>query len=159
MLLEHPGELITRDEICKRLWPSGTIVEFEHSIGTAIKKLRQALDDEAESPRYVETLPRRGFRFVFPHVEMLDAQPAAEKAARDSAAVEPAPHQAVRLGDPVITPARGAGQVTRKTAGLETGVPSQAKRRLWLVLVSAAVLLAAGALFAGALAPALSMGA
>jgi Tol biopolymer transport system component/DNA-binding winged helix-turn-helix (wHTH) protein len=148
MLLEHPGELITRDEICKRLWPSGTIVEFEHSIGTAIKKLRQALDDEAESPRYVETLPRRGFRFVFPHVEMLDAQPAAEKAARDSAAVEPAPHQAVRLGDPVITPARGAGQVTRKTAGLETGVPSQAKRRLWLVLVSAAVLLAAGALFA-----------
>jgi Tol biopolymer transport system component/DNA-binding winged helix-turn-helix (wHTH) protein len=69
MLLEHPGELVTRDEICKRLWPSGTIVEFEHSIGTAIKKLRQALDDEAESPRYVETLPRRGFRFIFPDVD------------------------------------------------------------------------------------------
>jgi DNA-binding winged helix-turn-helix (wHTH) protein len=69
MLLEHPGELVTRDEICKRLWPSGTIVEFEHSIATAIKKLRQALDDEAESPRYVETLPRRGFRFIFPKVD------------------------------------------------------------------------------------------
>jgi Tol biopolymer transport system component/DNA-binding winged helix-turn-helix (wHTH) protein len=148
MLLEHPGELVTRDEICKRLWPSGTIVEFEHSIGTAIKKLRQALDDEAESPRYIETLPRRGFRFVFPHVEVLDAEPTAEKAARDSAVVEPAPQQAVRLGDPVITLARGTDLVTRTTAGLETGVPSQAKRRLWLVLVSAAVLLAAVALFA-----------
>jgi Tol biopolymer transport system component len=73
MLLEHPGELVTRDEICKRLWPSGTIVEFEHSIATAIKKLRQALDDEAESPRYVETLPRRGFRFVFPEIDLAGA--------------------------------------------------------------------------------------
>src|ERR1700693_622803 len=60
MLLEHPGEVVTREEIRKRLWPNDTIVEFEHSIGTAIKKLRQALGDEAESPRYVETLPRRG---------------------------------------------------------------------------------------------------
>ena len=73
MLLEHPGELVTRDEICKRLWPSGTIVEFEHSVATAIKKLRQALDDEAESPRYVETLPRRGFRFIFPEVDSAGA--------------------------------------------------------------------------------------
>jgi Tol biopolymer transport system component/DNA-binding winged helix-turn-helix (wHTH) protein len=148
MLLEHPGQLVTREEICNRIWPDGTIVEFEHSIGTAVKKLRQALNDEADNPRYVETLPRRGFRFVFPHVEVLRAEPAAEKAGRDSAAVEPAPQQAARLKDPVITPAWGAGLVTRTTAGVETGVPSQAKRRLWLVLVSAAVLLAAVALFA-----------
>src|SRR5271157_1704524 len=66
MLLEHPGEVVTREEIRKRLWPNDTIVEFDHSIGTAIKKLRQALCDEAESPRYVETLPRRGFRLIFP---------------------------------------------------------------------------------------------
>src|ERR1019366_9013302 len=66
MLLEHPGEVVTREEIRKRLWPNDTIVEFDHSIGTAIKKLRQALNDEAENPRYVETLPRRGFRFMFP---------------------------------------------------------------------------------------------
>ena len=72
-LLEHPGELVTREEICNRLWPNGTIVEFDHSIGTAIKKLRQALDDDAESPRYVETLPRRGFRFIFPAVESAGA--------------------------------------------------------------------------------------
>ena len=72
MLLEHPGEVVTREEVRKRLWPNDTIVEFEHSIGTAIKKLRQALSDEAESPRYVETLPKRGFRFIFPLVASSD---------------------------------------------------------------------------------------
>ena len=66
MLFEHPGEVVTREEIRKRLWPNDTIVEFDHNIGTAINKLRQALGDEAETPRYVETLPRRGFRFIFP---------------------------------------------------------------------------------------------
>jgi len=66
MLLEHPGEVVTREEVRKRLWPNDTIVEFEHSIGTAIKKLRQALGDDADTPQYVETLPRRGFRFIFP---------------------------------------------------------------------------------------------
>jgi Tol biopolymer transport system component/DNA-binding winged helix-turn-helix (wHTH) protein len=147
MLLEHPGEVVTREEICNRLWPDGTIVEFDHSIGTAIKKLRQSLGDEAESPRYVETLPRRGFRFVFSHVEVLDAGPAAEKAAPESAAVEPAQPQTGGLRDSEIAAAWGADVVARTTAGLESGVPSQAKRRLWLVLVSAAVLLAAVALF------------
>jgi len=66
MLLQHPGEVVTREEIRKRLWPNDTIVEFDHSIGTAIKKLRQALGDDAGTSRYVETLPRRGFRFIFP---------------------------------------------------------------------------------------------
>lgn len=66
MLLQRPGDVVTREEIQARLWPSGTIVEFEHSIGTAIKKLRQALGDEADAPRYIETLPRRGFRFIAP---------------------------------------------------------------------------------------------
>src|SRR5262249_3943373 len=52
MLLEHPGEVVTRDEIQKRLWPDGTFVEFEHSIATAIKKLRRTLGDDADTPRY-----------------------------------------------------------------------------------------------------------
>ncbi|MGD1063570.1 MAG: winged helix-turn-helix domain-containing protein [Terracidiphilus sp.] len=94
MLLEHPGEVVTREEICNRLWPNGTIVEFDHSIGTAIKKLRQALDDDAESPRYVETMPRRGFRFVFSGVAVLDAELPSEKADGESAAVEPVPQPA-----------------------------------------------------------------
>ncbi len=69
MLLDKPGELVTREQIRNRLWPNDTVVEFDHSMGTAIKKLRQALDDEAGSPRYVETIPRRGFRFILADVE------------------------------------------------------------------------------------------
>jgi serine/threonine protein kinase/Tol biopolymer transport system component len=64
MLLQHPGEVVTREEVHHRLWPNGTIVEFDHSINAAIKRLRQALEDSAEAPRYVETLPRLGYRFI-----------------------------------------------------------------------------------------------
>jgi len=66
MLLERPGELITREEIQQKLWPSEseTFVDFEHGLNTAVRKLRQALSDEAETPQYIETLPRRGYRFV-----------------------------------------------------------------------------------------------
>src|SRR5260370_23607235 len=64
MLLEHPGEVVTREELHHRLWSNGTIVEFEHSIYAAIKRLRLALEDSAESPRYIETLPRLGYRFI-----------------------------------------------------------------------------------------------
>ena len=56
MLLDRPGEVVTREEIQRRLWPEGTFVEFENSIGTAVKKLRQALGDDADTPRYIETL-------------------------------------------------------------------------------------------------------
>ncbi|HXJ93646.1 MAG TPA: protein kinase [Terriglobia bacterium] len=73
LLLERPGELVTHDEIIQTLWPNGTIVEYEHSVKTAVKKLRQALGDDAETPRYVETLPRRGYRFIYP-VESLGAR-------------------------------------------------------------------------------------
>lgn len=64
MLLEQPGEVVTRDEMQKRLWPADTFVDFEHSLNTAIKKLRQALEDDIKKPRYVETLPKRGYRFL-----------------------------------------------------------------------------------------------
>jgi Tol biopolymer transport system component/DNA-binding winged helix-turn-helix (wHTH) protein len=66
MLLEHPGEVISREEIRKTLWSDDTIVEFDNSVHAAIKKLRLALGDSAESPVYVETLPRKGYRFIFP---------------------------------------------------------------------------------------------
>jgi DNA-binding winged helix-turn-helix (wHTH) protein len=64
MLLEHPGEVVTREEMRQRLWPGDTFVDFEHSLNTAIKKIRRALDDEAGKPRFVETLRRRGYRFA-----------------------------------------------------------------------------------------------
>jgi len=63
ILLEHPGEVVTRDELQKRLW-SDTFVDFDHNLNTAINKIREVLRDSAESPRFVETLPRRGYRFI-----------------------------------------------------------------------------------------------
>ena len=75
MLLENPGEVVTRQEIQTRLWPSDTVVEFENSISAAVKRLRGALEDSAEQPRYVETLARRGYRWIGP-VEL--AEPKAE---------------------------------------------------------------------------------
>ncbi len=64
ILLETPGELVTREQIRQRIWSSDTFVDFDHNLNTAIKKLRQALGDEAETPRYIETIPRYGYRFI-----------------------------------------------------------------------------------------------
>src|ERR671919_1757295 len=64
MMLERPGAVVTRDELRRRLWPDGTFVDFEHSLNAAVKRLRAALGDDADNPRYVETLPRRGYRFI-----------------------------------------------------------------------------------------------
>jgi Tol biopolymer transport system component/DNA-binding winged helix-turn-helix (wHTH) protein len=66
LLLERPGEAVTREELQKNLWPDDTFVDFEHSLNSAIKKLRAALGDSAESSRYIETLPRLGYRFIAP---------------------------------------------------------------------------------------------
>jgi DNA-binding winged helix-turn-helix (wHTH) protein len=62
-LLEHAGEVVTREELRQKIWPADTFVDFEHSLNTAIKKLRQALGDNALQPKFIETLPRRGYRF------------------------------------------------------------------------------------------------
>ena len=64
MLLEHPGNLVTREELRKALWPSDTFVDFDHSLNAAVNRLREALGDSADEPRLIETLPRRGYRFI-----------------------------------------------------------------------------------------------
>ena len=66
LLLEHAGDVVTREELQQKLWPSDTFVDFDHSLNTAINKVREALGDSASSPRYVETLARRGYRFIAP---------------------------------------------------------------------------------------------
>ena len=90
MLLERPGQLLTREEICSELWPDGTFVDYEHGVNSAVNRLREALGDAASNPRFVETLARRGYRFVAP-VEQISpnsdsssittGQPAADPAA------------------------------------------------------------------------------
>ncbi len=64
VLLNRAGEVVDREEFCRRLWPDGTFVDYEHSLNAAIKRLRSALGDDAERPRFIETIPRRGYRFV-----------------------------------------------------------------------------------------------
>jgi DNA-binding winged helix-turn-helix (wHTH) protein len=81
MLLERPGETLTRDEICRELWPDGTFVDYEHGLNSAINRLREALGDKASNPRFVETLARRGYRWLVP-VERI--------ASGESAAIPPA---------------------------------------------------------------------
>ena len=66
ILLERPGQLATREQLRKKVWPEDTFVDFEHALNTSIAKIRVALDDNADNPRYVETLPRRGYRFICP---------------------------------------------------------------------------------------------
>ncbi len=66
LLLERPGEVVTRDELRQKLWPADTFVDFDHGLNNAINRLREVLNDSAENPRYIETLPRRGYRFIHP---------------------------------------------------------------------------------------------
>jgi eukaryotic-like serine/threonine-protein kinase len=78
MLLDRPGELVTREELQRKLWPADTFVDFEHSLNAAIKRLRAALSDSASAPRYIETLQGRGYRFMAPvSTNDLSAPPAA----------------------------------------------------------------------------------
>ena len=66
LLLEHPGDLVTREQLRERLWSSGMYVDFDLGLNSAVRKLREALGDSAENPRFIETLPRRGYRFIAP---------------------------------------------------------------------------------------------
>jgi TolB-like protein/DNA-binding winged helix-turn-helix (wHTH) protein/Tfp pilus assembly protein PilF len=66
VLLENPGEIVTRDELRTRLWPSDTFVDFDHGLNNAVMRLREVLGDSSENPRFVETIPRRGYRFIAP---------------------------------------------------------------------------------------------
>jgi len=70
ILLEQPGEVITREDLRKRLWSDNIFVDFDHSLNTAIMRLREALNDSSENPVFIETLPRHGYRFIAPVVEV-----------------------------------------------------------------------------------------
>src|SRR6476620_2064646 len=108
-MLERPGEVVTREELQKRLWPDGTFVDFDHSLGNAINKIREALGDSAESPRFVKTLSRRGYRFIA-RVETLDLPVAqvSSDAGRGSS-----------LGAAVTRPSEPSSQLSENKAVME----------------------------------------
>ena len=101
MLLEKPGELVTREELQTRLWPKDTFVDFDHSLNKAVNKIRDALSDSANTPRYIETMARRGYRFIAP-VQWNSAEPAS--ALKNPSVQEPQPevsiHEIVRAVPP-----------------------------------------------------------
>ena len=95
MLVEHPGEIVTREELQKRVWPADTYVDFDHGLNKAINKIRDALSDAADSPRFVETIPRRGYRFLA-EVKAVDGAAAHTPAmASGSSSVAPSMREAV----------------------------------------------------------------
>jgi DNA-binding winged helix-turn-helix (wHTH) protein len=87
-LLERPGAVLTREEISRELWPEGTFVDYEHGVNSAVNRIREALGDKAGHPRYIETLARRGYRFVAP-VERIGQLPDPPPAAVEAAPQEP----------------------------------------------------------------------
>jgi DNA-binding winged helix-turn-helix (wHTH) protein len=96
LLLERAGDVVTREELREKLWASDTFVDFDHSLNTAINKVREALGDSAASPRYVETLARRGYRFIAPMQAPVQASSTNAVAAESSAAPsQPAPQEPV----------------------------------------------------------------
>jgi DNA-binding winged helix-turn-helix (wHTH) protein len=90
MLLEHPGRVVSREDLQRRLWPHDVIVDFENNLNTAIGRLREALGDSADHPRFIETLPRRGYRFVAPvsHVPETVEPPSQKKPTQDLVAYD-----------------------------------------------------------------------
>jgi cholera toxin transcriptional activator len=114
LLLEHQGEIVTREELQRKLWPSDTFVDFDHSLNTAINKVREALGDSASNPRYVETVARKGYRFIAP----LQPERQTHQAMPASANAVPEPAQETARLHPeldVPIPRRG---VTRGLFGL-----------------------------------------
>ena len=97
ILLEHRGEMVTRDELQRRLWPSDTFVDFDHSLNTAIMRLRETLSDSSDNPRFIETLPRHGYRFIAPVEEVTATEP--EKHDRSAPAAAPQSKRGARGSD------------------------------------------------------------
>jgi TolB-like protein/DNA-binding winged helix-turn-helix (wHTH) protein/Flp pilus assembly protein TadD len=129
LLLERAGQVVTREELHQKLWPEDTFVDFDAGLNTAIKRLRDALNDSAESPRFVETVPRRGYRFIAPiaggaNVPIIDPKPRASELASESVSL------------PAVPPAENLTDKTRPWA--EKG---RRTRPVILAFVPAAILL------------------
>ena len=121
-LLAHPGDVVTREELRQQLWPADTFVDYDHSLNTAVNKLRDALSDSAENPRFIQTIPRRGYRFIASVEVVADGAPSL---------MESKP----KTGPGVETPTAVPGE--KRTFGLsDAGDLPEAPRRVVQVLFS-----------------------
>ena len=121
LLLEHSGDVVTREELRHRLWPADEFVDFDTGLNAAIKKLRDALNDKAEAPRYVETLPRRGYRLIVP-VEKVEPHQGADLQ------VAMSPPHGLQIAEPTLPDSR-AGEERGKIAIVLNLSPNDPKRR------------------------------
>lgn len=119
VLLEHSGQVVTREELRQELWPAGTYVDFDGSLNAALRRLRAALDDDADNPRFIETVPKRGYRFIAPV----------------SIEEPPAPFQ-TEIAVPTASPATGLPHESS-----EQPAASHKSKRLWILALSAAAVL------------------
>ncbi len=129
-LLERPQEVVTREELRLRLWPQDTFVDFDHGLNTAMAKLRDVLGDSAGSPRYIETIAKRGYRFLG------DVQMIQEQASAPAAVPAGVPHS---VAPAVSAQAGGAGSADRSAAA-ETGLPRARRGTSRLLFVLAQIM-------------------
>ena len=137
VLLENPGEIITREELRNRLWPGDTFVDFDHGLNNAVMRLREVLGDSSENPRFVETIPRRGYRFIAP---VVGPGPAFPVPTTDSEA------------ESGLAPIEATPQLVQRAASEATSQPASIRRRpsttrlaIWITAILVVVgLLAAG---------------
>ncbi|MBV8114730.1 MAG: PD40 domain-containing protein, partial [Silvibacterium sp.] len=130
MLLERPGEVVTRDEMRRRLWPEDAFVDFEHSLNSAVRRLREALGDNAEDPRFVETLPRLGYRFIAP-----------VQAAADGAAKTPSSQNGQGVLAAPDATVKSQAETPQPTHSEETPNPHPKRRHAILAACCACILL------------------
>lgn len=139
VLLSCPGELVTRDTLQKQLWPDGTFTDFNHSLNAAVKKLREALSDSADAPKYIETLPRRGYRFIGSVDESVLPQRTPASEPRIPAVVtEPATPFKVNpvFSDPVVTPPQATRTTSRHRTTFAVGVLSLLMGLVAIVIIN-----------------------
>jgi TolB-like protein/DNA-binding winged helix-turn-helix (wHTH) protein/Tfp pilus assembly protein PilF len=125
-LLENPGEMVTREELRKRLWPADTFVNFEYGLNAAVKRLRQALNDSAGNPRFVETLPRRGYRFLAPVQTVNGGEVAPQLNTAPHAEAAPEPAEISEAEDQ--TDAEDQVDLSKRTLVFERRMPPSWKR-------------------------------
>jgi Tol biopolymer transport system component/DNA-binding winged helix-turn-helix (wHTH) protein len=157
LLLEQPGEVIARQEIQRRLWSEDTFVDFEHSINTAVMRLREALGDSAGHPRYIETVGRRGYRLIAPVTPLTPSPSPQGKREKSVEAIEPSPlgrgwprelgtgeGAVAPVSSPAVSPEKAlpidAGAVRHQVQSLPVTVREPALRRSWRTASLAAAL-------------------
>ena len=142
-LVERPGELVTREELRQRLWPDGTFVGFDHGLNSAINRLREALNDSADTPRFIETIPRRGYRLLVP-IEV--ARPTLAPAVPTDAPVESTPDDRACTAIDLDLPAEAYQATPHETSG----TTKRTRRLQWWMAVTAIGVLSLGGLLMAA---------